>query len=1399
MERFAYDRVAVHEQESIHPGIELTALKSTSQEDEGLLPTNVEKSEVSADISDRQDLEAGSDRRKTGWYSSIVDALHHKSGGTPWRLGLYVGFYSSLLVLVGNISILLVGCFSHGLSSGAIRTIAQGSSGGVRSLSIFYHIVINLFSTILLASSNYAMQILSAPSRDEIDMAHRNDWGLSSTLVISATDKYNGGRWILLNAFVANVPQVFLSLSYFGINRLCTSMCTVIEWNKFALQKKSLRTSTPQGGQRLTHYLQIPFRFPVPLLVITGVLHWLMSQSLFLIRLDVRPVPGVDTAVSRSACGYSVISQCCFIGLYSAVLAVVLSRQSKHLMICIPPAEHRSTNISDACHPPLEDTEAHLREVKWGVVRNKSDTFNYCTFTDLDVEAPEEGKEYTWTPMDVLLQGLNDAQKDAVTSPSHVVQVLAPPGSGKTKTLTARVAYYINHERLQPWNIIVCTFTIKAAREMKERIKGFVGEKLEAKLILGTFHSVARRFLSRYGHEIGIDKNFGIADTDDSKAIIKRIVTRYQYTVEPGHARSRISGLKAKGTSAESYAATTKNVNDNEFAQVYSSYQEHLKASNLLDYDDLLVRCVELLQRHPSCVSTIQAVLIDEYQDTNNIQYELMKLLAQQTRRITIVGDPDQSIYSFRSAEIQNLYRMRKEFPESVVINLENNYRSSGCILGAALAVIEQDESRPEKALIATHCVGEQPTLRHLATVNVEAKWIVDEIQRSKTLTAGLLTYNDYAILVRSANLSLSIERELGRAGIPYRMVGGKRFFDRAEIKIILNYLRCISNPDNNDAIVGVINTPSRKVGDKTVKGLLEEAEVQKVSLWRLVCDIAQKRKTPATKLSSPSEQGITLFFRLINNARKKLLPTAGEPCNLLDLISYILTQTSFEAFLKQSYKENWKDRWANVEELVGQATQMATALAEGEEVADDALPAVEGIEQRPDTAVDTLSKFLVNVALATEVERNDGEELSQVTISTIHAAKGLEWPVVFVPAVYDGSLPHSRAENHDEERRLLYVGMTRAQALLYLSCPVRQSGQEQTTLSKFVSSRSIQKYFSERGPDLAFKRSTIPDLATILRRPCPALTDIEAARKLLERLEDDKYPATRDEIDGVDPSWGASWNDGVSGSGPGDNDMQPSFKRRRIETSSTAPSDTVSVTMHKSSGFSTASTTMQTVKAGFTSARDLGDLQAMQQEAERIRMLATARSAEAGKTAYNAAQKVDAKPGRTKTLKPRATGQGAITSFFKRSGSTLSDEADYNSSSSILSGHVPLHDISNVQRSAPQPYHPLSISTTTTHKLQTRPILSKPKRSDPDPSIETTRYVLLSSSPAKPEPEDTTTTSLTTNKGDDVADPESAVRKPSSSSKVQSQAAQRKTLGTRRTMQGWSVKHSQMPKPRPS
>ncbi|KAF2877136.1 P-loop containing nucleoside triphosphate hydrolase protein [Massariosphaeria phaeospora] len=953
--------------------------------------------------------------------------------------------------------------------------------------------------------------------------------------------------------------------------------------------------------------------------------------------------------------------------------------------------------------------------------------------------------------MDILLDGLNAAQKSAVTSPASVVQVLAPPGSGKTKTLTARVAYLVNHERLQPWNIIVCTFTIKAAREMKERIQGMVGDKVAAKLILGTFHSVARRFLVRYGQEIGVAKNFGIADTSDSKAIIKRIIDRNQYGVEASQARGRISGLKAKGISAEQFAATTKKVDQHEFACVYSEYEDTLKVENLLDYDDLLLRCVDLLEKAPASVSSIQAVLIDEYQDTNNVQYRLMKLMAQKMKRVTIVGDPDQSIYSFRSAEIKNLLRMRVDYPESVVINLERNYRSSGCILSSAMAVIEQDESRPNKPVIATHCVGEQPTLRHLATAHIEAQWIVEEIHRTKTLTSGLLNYSDYAILLRSAALSLSIERALGKAGIPYRMVGGKRFFDRAEIKIVLDYLRVINQPNHNDALIRVINLPSRKIGDTTVKAMLEEAEVRKITLWKLILDCAQGKSTPKCKISKPAQQGIDTFVNIILTSRRKLLPADNEECNLLDLISYILQKISFEAYLKSTHKDNWQERWANVEELVVQATQMAAALADGEEVSDDALPVVEGIEQRQDTAADILSKFLANVALSTEIEKPDGEEPNQVTISTIHAAKGLEWPIVFIPAVYDGSIPHSRAEDHDEERRLLY------------------------------------------------------DLAQILRRPCPSGPDVQVAGTLLERIDDDKFPASREEIDGEDTSWKFSKTNGEGGT--------QSSKRRKIEASTTSLTE-YSITMQESTGFTIASTTLPSGNGGFTSARVL---QEAVQEAEAVRMLASANDAASGKAAYEQAKRTEVKPARTKAVKPRAAGQGSITSFFTGPGRTLSSAPDIaatrvpslkRSQSSVVQ-HNPLTDISNVANQTSRPMLPYQPPSLSSYRPRSTPMAGKPKKTEAEPDAENTKYILLSSSPVKP---------VDDSGAGPPKDVEELVRKEAPSptrqtsgfrpastfhstsvGQLQNQIApQRRTLGTRRTLQPWSAKHNPLPRPGP-
>lgn len=373
--------------------------------------------------------------------------------------------------------------------------------------------------------------------------------------------------------------------------------------------------------------------------------------------------------------------------------------------------------------------------------------------------------------LDGLLTNLNPSQHAAVSSFADTLAILAGPGSGKTHTLTSRTAWLLA-QGFKPYNVIVATFTVKAAREMKERIGKLIGNGLESQLILGTFHSIARRYLARYGHLIDIKKDFGIADNSDSLAIIKRIVKRNQFMIDPKVARGRISGRKARGEKTEDTDGKKKSVETQEFEICYEEYEAALERSNLLDYDDLLLRCVDLLQKYPSCVSNVEAVLIDEFQDTNIVQFDLMRLFAAQRKRITIVGDPDQSIYGFRAAETKNYKRMLRQYPDTVTIALEENYRSSAAILLTALAVIEQDTSRVAKSLSPTHSAGTQPVLRKLANAHKEAEWLVSEIQRCMGMSGDLLDLNDFAILLRSSNLSRLIESELGKAGITYRMVG---------------------------------------------------------------------------------------------------------------------------------------------------------------------------------------------------------------------------------------------------------------------------------------------------------------------------------------------------------------------------------------------------------------------------------------------------------------------------------------------------------------------------------------------------------------------------------------------------------------------------------------------------
>ena len=736
-----------------------------------------------------------------------------------------------------------------------------------------------------------------------------------------------------------------------------------------------------------------------------------------------------------------------------------------------------------------------------------------------------EKRRYDDAAMDGLLQGLNKAQCEAVTSDAAVIQVLAPPGSGKTKTLTARVAYLIAHRQLRPWNIITCTFTKKAANEMEERIRNFIGD-VEAKQIkLGTFHAIAGQYLRQYGQHIGLPKDFGIADTSDGRAIVKRIIKKHDLTSEPPKALSRISANKCRGIESEHFVQKAKNVDQQEFALIFSEYEAELKASNLLDYDDLLLRCCFLMRSHPQCVSNVEAVLIDEFQDTNTVQYDLMSLFAQSRNVITIVGDPDQSIYGFRNAEIKNLSLMKQHWPETRTIHLKENYRSSGAILNAAQKLIEQDESRPAKKLQATHSHGERPVLRKLPTAYAEAAWLVAEIQRVHTLSAGLLQHSDFAILLRSAALSRVIEGELGKAGMPYRMVGGLKFWDRAEVKLIIDYLRVIDQPSNSEAVERIINVPPRRIGDATVKGLREEASKKGVPFWTYVCDVTQGTCRAATKLPPTTEKGLASFVNIILSGRRKAASTDGAQVSLVDLINLVIKKADLQSYLKVKYENDYEAKWSNVEELMAQAADASDPARLQAMMDENALPTVDGLEQREATADDALSIFLANIALTASVEQKaseDGSEpVPQVTISTIHSAKGLEWPIVFIPACYEGSIPHSRADDNDEERRLLYVGMTRAQAMLYLSCPIKDTQREETTMSSFLLQPGLSRYFEEHGPSISL--SSVQGLAATLRRDHPPAAAFEATKRDLERDEDNYWPLNGEEP----PAERAKWDYG--------------------------------------------------------------------------------------------------------------------------------------------------------------------------------------------------------------------------------------------------------------------------------
>lgn len=810
---------------------------------------------------------------------------------------------------------------------------------------------------------------------------------------------------------------------------------------------------------------------------------------------------------------------------------------------------------------------------------------------------------------------------------------------------------------------------------------------------------------------------------------------------------------------------------------IYRSYEAGLAASNLLDYDDLLLRCGDLLRDHPEVVSNVQTVLVDEFQDTNTIQYNLMNLFASKNRRITIVGDPDQSIYGFRSAEIRNLQRMQQRYSITKVIFLESNYRSSEAILNSAQQVIEQDSSRPAKALQATHSSGTLPVLRKLPNPNAEAQWMVLEIKRCMAMTGGVLKMSDFAVLLRSASLSTRIEAAFGRSGIPYKMVGGRKFFDRTEVKTLVNYLRVVSHTGHTDALLNIINVPPRRIGDETIKQLTSGADKAQVPLWTFIKDVIQGRRSTEKKLQKAAEQGLCALMRLIEGSKQKLQdcedPTA--PCVLLEHITEAL---SFQDYLMRAYPLDEDARWANVKELMGQANEASVATEASDQEND--LPEIGIEQQQAHVGEEALSRFLANVALATDAiakdEGEDGETVpDKVTISTIHAAKGLEWPVVFIPAVYNGSIPHSRAEEIDEERRLLYVAMTRAQALLYLSLPLRQprlgEGEDSSTmLTPFLPTSLTKSHFRPNGPELLER--VIYSIADILGRPRPSPDDMYKNLPSLPSVLDDQWTADGEEKQDTESTWNKS-------RGASDSFTGPYAKRRRAEGNQPTTTTFISAgacTVGNASNF----TVPTTISSGFQSARDYVAVNPTSAEPE---------------------PKTQSKPSANPALalKAKSTGrkdglsQASISTFFGGPGPAQKKEALPASRPAIQQTRKPQF-VSNSQQPGPTSVP----ATLSAHRVQMRPVQPTRPTLEPggggyswmaDPAPLTTKTPRMLSQQCNDSQSDTNPSSSEGNQQDSSSSGvQSVMFHTTTMLKINQQppAPARRTLGIRRTMNGW-------------
>ncbi len=605
-----------------------------------------------------------------------------------------------------------------------------------------------------------------------------------------------------------------------------------------------------------------------------------------------------------------------------------------------------------------------------------------------------------------LLQKLNEAQIQAVTAGPGPYLILAGPGSGKTRVLTHRIAWMLTEQHIPAWQILAVTFTNKAAKEMRHRLERMVGEQAAHEMAMGTFHSVCVRLLRREAATVGLNKDFLILDTDDQLSVMKQIVKEMgldDKKYRPPAILNAISNAKNELIPPTQYPVKT--YYDEIVARAYARYQETLRKNSGVDFDDLLTETVRLLRDNPETLERYRDryhyLLVDEFQDTNMAQYLILKLLAEKHRSLYAVADEDQSIYSWRGADYRNIQRLHQDFPEIKKVLLEENYRSTQPVLDVAQAIISRNKDRTPKQLFTKKAGGTPVTLHECYDENDEAAYIAREIQAQRR---GGRKYSDIAVMYRTNAQSRALEELFIKENLPYRLIGGTRFYSRKEIKDLLAFLRLAQNPDDDVSFLRVVNVPTRGIGQRTLATVSEQAAISRTSQYQTACDLIDRNAVDAR-----TKRALAPFLEMIQNWHAQI----GQE-DTLHILDRILKDTGFGTYINDG-TEDGASRWENVLEL--------RAVAAGS-------PGV------------SLTDFLTEVALVADVDQID-ENVDAVTLLTLHSAKGLEYPVVFLSGLEEGLLPHSRSiespEQLAEERRLLYVGITRAMETLFLTYAFRR------------------------------------------------------------------------------------------------------------------------------------------------------------------------------------------------------------------------------------------------------------------------------------------------------------------------------------------------------------------------